>query len=377
MPRRMAMPPRRGSGRRAVDHLPSGSGGSTVRFSAIVFPVTVISSRWSSPASSICMTTGTPPRGRGRACGSGRAACVGQVRHPGGDPVEVVELELDPGLVGDGEQVQHRVGRAAERHGDGDRVLERALGEDVAGPDVRVEQLHDRLARRVRVVVAAAVDRGRRRGAGQRQAERLAHRRHRVRGEHPGARTDGRTGVVLDRVELLGVDRPRGEGAHGLEDRDDVERLAFELTGSFDPAVEEHARQVDTGRGHHHAGQRLVAPRERHQRVEALRVHHGLDRVGDHLRGDEAAPHALVAHGDAVGHGDGVELDREPTRRPHPVLGPLGQPDERHVAGRDLVPRRATPTCDLSQSSSVMPMARSMARAGARWTRRSPRGCGA
>ena len=42
------------------------------------------------------------------------------------------EGQLDLGLAGDREQVQHDVGRAAERHRDGDRVLERLLGEDVA-----------------------------------------------------------------------------------------------------------------------------------------------------------------------------------------------------------------------------------------------------
>ena len=52
------------------------------------------------------------------------------------DPVEVVELELDAGLVGDGEQVQHGVGGATERHDDGDGVLERLLGHDLAGTDV-------------------------------------------------------------------------------------------------------------------------------------------------------------------------------------------------------------------------------------------------
>ena len=56
------------------------------------------------------------------------------------DAVEVVELELDARLVGDGEQVQHGVGRAAERHDDGDRVLERLLGHDLARPDAELEQ---------------------------------------------------------------------------------------------------------------------------------------------------------------------------------------------------------------------------------------------
>ena len=38
---------------------------------------------------------------------------VGQQRSAAGDCLEVVDLELDPGLAGDREQVEHAVGRAA------------------------------------------------------------------------------------------------------------------------------------------------------------------------------------------------------------------------------------------------------------------------
>jgi hypothetical protein len=50
---------------------------------------------------------------------------VGQVRHRCADPVKSSRLEVDVGLVRDREQVQDGVRRAAERHDDGDRVLER------------------------------------------------------------------------------------------------------------------------------------------------------------------------------------------------------------------------------------------------------------
>ena len=62
---------------------------------------------------------------------------VADVRHLVADAVEVVERELDLGLARDGEQVQHDVRGAAERHADGDGVLERLLGEDLAGRDAR------------------------------------------------------------------------------------------------------------------------------------------------------------------------------------------------------------------------------------------------
>ena len=55
-------------------------------------------------------------------------------------------------------------------------------------------------------------------------------------------------------------------------------------------------------------------------------------------RRHERRPHPLVAHRDAVGHGDRRELDRVAAGGPHAVLRPLRQPVERHVAGRDLVP---------------------------------------
>ena len=76
-------------------------------------------------------------------CGLVSAMCGTLRRHA----VEVVESELHARLVGDGEQVQHGVGRAAERHDDGDGVLERLLGHDVAGPDVAGEELDHGLTR--------------------------------------------------------------------------------------------------------------------------------------------------------------------------------------------------------------------------------------
>ena len=58
--------------------------------------------------------------------------------------------------------------------------------------------------------------------------------------------------------------------------------------------------------------------------VEALGVHHGLDRVGDELAGGQAVEHALVPHGDAVADGNGHELEGEAPGLAHALLGLLG-----------------------------------------------------
>ena len=134
---------------------------------------------------------------------------VGDVGHAGRDAVEVVEVEGDPGLVGDGQQVEHGVGRAAERVGDRDGVLERRLRHDVPRGDAEAEQLDHRLAGAHRVVVAPAIDRRRGRRAGQRHADGLADRGHGVRREHAAARALARAGLALDVAQLVLGDRAR------------------------------------------------------------------------------------------------------------------------------------------------------------------------
>ena len=63
---------------------------------------------------------------------AGRAH-VDEVRHAcGAMRSKSSSSQVDVGLARDREQVQHGVGRAGERHHDGDRVLERLLGHDVA-----------------------------------------------------------------------------------------------------------------------------------------------------------------------------------------------------------------------------------------------------
>ena len=111
------------------------------------------------------------------------------------------------------------------------------------------------------------------------------------------------------------------------------------MPGQDRAAVQEDGGQVEADGRHHHAGQALVAAGDRDDAVEALGVDHELDGVGDDLPGDERGPHALRPHRDAVGDGDGRELERVAAGLPHPRLRPVGELVEVEVAGRDLVPR--------------------------------------
>ena len=189
--------------------------------------------------------------------------------------------------------------------------------EDLAGRDAQLQHARPRPGR----------PRGRRpRGAGRRRAARPMPGRlsprasadggHGVGGEHAGAGALAGAGPALDGAELLLGDGAGGAGADGLEDAHDVERHALVVAGQDRAVVDEHRRQVEAGRRHQHGRDALVAAGEADEAVEALGVHDRLDRVGDDLARHERGVHALVPHRDAVGHGDGAELEREARRPP-------------------------------------------------------------
>ena len=96
--------------------------------------MTVIGSPWTQPA--LDQPLGDERRAAGLVeVGGGVAAARHQVadqRRAAGDGVEVVDRQRDAGLAGQGEQVEHGVGRAAAGGDAGDRVLERLAGQDVA-----------------------------------------------------------------------------------------------------------------------------------------------------------------------------------------------------------------------------------------------------
>ncbi len=113
--------------------------------------------------------------------------------------------------------------------------------------------------------------------------------------------------------------------ADRLEDVRHGDVAALERAGQDRAAIDEDRRHVEPAHRHHHAGQRLVAAGHADQRVVAVAAHGQLDGIGDDLAADQRGLHALVAHGDAVGDGDGAELAR------------------RAVGGRDALLHRPAP----------------------------------
>ena len=219
--------------------------------------------------------------------------------------------------MGGGEQVQHRIGRAAHGDVEGHGVLERLEGGDGARQRVRIVllviaagEIDDQVAGFDEEAPAVGMGGERRAVAGQRQAERLGQAVHGVGGEHAGARAAGRAGGALDDLEVLVGDLVVGGGDHGVDEVELLGHLPLTATlpASIGPAGHEDDRDVEAHRRHQHAGRDLVAIGDADHGVGAVGIDHVLDRVRDQLARGQGIEHAVMAHGDAVVDRDGVEF---------------------------------------------------------------------
>ena len=196
----------------------------------------------------------------------------------------------------------------------------------------------------------------------QRHTERLGRAGHRVRGVHAAA--GALPGQIARSISSTSsrVINPRAQAPTASKASMMVTRVVRRMTRGRAASSRRRGtlRPVEPRGGHQHAWQRLVTAGQQHAAVEPLGLHHDLDRVGDHLAADQRVVHPLVAHRDAVGHRDRAELQGIPARLAYARLGGLGQPVQREVAGRDLVPGRGDTDLRLGEVVVSMPTARSM-----------------
>ncbi len=246
---------------------------------------------------------------------------LAQLRHHARKAVDVGHREVDFGLLRDRQDVQDGVGRAAhgdvQRHGVFERLeAHRAWQHAVVILFVvALAQFHHQTAGAFEELLTVGVRRHHRAVARQRKAQRFGQAVHRIGGEHARTRAAGRAGRALDfghvgvrhlviRRHHHGVDQVElleGDGMGGGVGLVDLASLHGAARNKHHGNVQPHGR-------HQHAGRDFVAVGDTHHGIGAVRVDHVFDRVRNDVAAGQRIQHAVVAHGDAVIHGDGVEL---------------------------------------------------------------------
>ena len=257
-----------------------------------------------------------------------------------GKRVDIGHREIHARFPGDGQQMQDRIGGSA--HGDiqRHRVQEGGTGGDgtrkdplIAVPVVFPGILHDESRGFAEEFRPVHMRRDHGAVTGQGQADGLGQAIHRIGREHAGAAAAAGTGTLLHlRHFVIGQG-----GVRGLDHRiDEVQFPASQHTRFHRSAGDEDRGDVQPHRSHEHAGGDLVAVADAHHGIGLVRVHHVFDGIGDDFAGRKGIEHAVMAHGDAVVHGDGVELGGETAQfldfRLHQLAGFM----QMRVAGDEL-----------------------------------------
>ena len=265
-----------------------------------------------------------------------------QTGHLAAQTVDIGHGEVHFAFQGRRQQVQYRVGRTAHGNIQAHGVFEGLHRGDIAWQYclhilfvVQLGQIHDAPARFQEQFAAVRV--GGQQGAvtGQGQTQSFGQAVHGVGGEHAGAGTAGGAGGALHFVEGFLVHAVIGGHHHGVYQV----QLALGQLGLarfHGAAGHEDHRDIQAHGGHQHAGGDLVAVGNAHQRIGAVGVDHVLHGVGNDVPAGQGIEHAVMAHGDAVVHRNGIEFLGDAPGLLHLAGHQLAHVLQVHVPGYEL-----------------------------------------
>ena len=196
---------------------------------------------------------------------------VNQERQGMAEGFPVLQIEVDAGMAGDGDDVGGAIRAPAEGGVDADGIEERGAGHDPGRPQILCHHRHDPFSDRMRRLAALAIGAGDLRRAGEGHPERLGEAVHRQRRPHHVAMADTRRRRGEEIHETTLVDRPRREPAPRLpDDRAGSGHLTVEVAVEHRATVEDERREIAGDRGHQRRRRRLVAASREDHAVERI-----------------------------------------------------------------------------------------------------------
>src|SRR5665213_307554 len=185
----------------------------------------------------------------------------------------VIDRELDADVARECDHVHGRIGRAAKRGIDTDRIDERFARQDVRRLAIGMDHLDDPASGLVGALLPVAVRRRDGRRARQRHAERFGQAVHRGGGAHGVAVAGGRCCGSHQLDESGAIEFPGGEAlARFPYHRARADALAFRPGADHRSHRERDRRDVDCRRGHQAGGRGLVAAGGQHHAIDRIAV---------------------------------------------------------------------------------------------------------
>ena len=239
--------------------------------------------------------------------------------------IDPVEIKINPCFVGDGRQMQNRIGGAAESHIEAQGIAEGLFGHDLIRGQLFLDQLDDTHARLFGKADSRTVHSGNGAVSRERHTDDLGNAVHGVGRKHAGTGTAAGAGIAFHVIESGVVDLPCLVCTYRLKDGVEVEVMGdtAHLSGEHRAAGDDHRRQIQSAGCHQHAGDNLITVGDEDHAVKAMGNRHGFAAVRDQLTGGQGILHTHMAHGDAVAHADRREFHRNTTGHANAILDRL------------------------------------------------------
>ena len=228
------------------------------------------------------------------------------------ESVDIVHREVNPSLLGNGEQMEHGVGGGSHGYIHCHGVEECLTGGYAARQHTLVailvigqRVLHNQAGCLLHQALTVLMGSQYSAVARQRETDGLCQVVHRVGGEHSRTAAAARTSAVLNLLKVGIADGGVATFNHG---DDKVKVLALVLPGFHGTTAHENGGDVQAHGCHQHARGNLVAVRDANHGISLVAVDHIFHRVGNDVARGQRIEHSVVAHGNAVVDGDGVEL---------------------------------------------------------------------
>ena len=263
---------------------------------------------------------------------------VGEQRRFFADSVEILDLQIHARFLGDGQQMQHAVGRSARGEHGCDGVLEGLPGHNVPGTDIPAHQVHYLAAAFAGHFRFVRMGSGHARAADGRDTQHFEGDGHGVCRELTAAGAGAGTGMIFHVLQFQVGHPAGGMGAHRLENVLDGDVVLLEAARHDRTAVEHQGRYVHPAEGHDGARYGLVAAGKGDEPVEHVPDRDQFDGIRNNLPAYQGGLHPLAAHGDTVGYGYGIELHGRATRLPDAFFHVFGKVPEMIGTGTDFNP---------------------------------------
>ena len=144
--------------------------------------------------------------------------------------------------------------------------------------------------------------------AGKRQSQRFVETVHGVGCKHARTRTASGAGPTLDFLDICIAATAVCTHDHSV---DQIYSLAVEITGFHRASGYKNRRNIQTHSSHQHARSDFVTITDTKQSVYLMGVGHVFHTVGDDFPRRKRVQHPVVAHGDSVVDGYGIEFGCE------------------------------------------------------------------